>query len=213
MFVEIMFVVTIFAIVLSYFTWMTIAKNEKIIKCIVYGYAGVKVVFLPTAIPLIEIIMLIVFWDNHGHCSDKYEWYILVKVVFMIATFIVTGGLVYYFRKNKEKISRKTINKVANFMIITVYLFLLIWGIMAAFMFFDENSYDHSLCNHESLHTAIYYDWMFMEIILNFALLYLAGNIILVLILTGVLCGSESLIPQKIEQNEDRADVIELQTR
>ena len=74
MFVELMFVYAIFAFVTSYFTWITIAKNERIIKCIVYSQAGANAICLPAAVPLIEIIMLAIFWDNHGHCSDKFEW-------------------------------------------------------------------------------------------------------------------------------------------
>ena len=140
MFVEIMLVYAMFAFITSYFSWITISRNEKIIKCIVYSQAFTIVVCVPAAVPLIEIIMLIIFWDNHGHCSDKFEWYILVKVVFMISLFIVFGGLFCYFRKNKDIGYIR--NVIINVIICISYLFFAIWGFMAAALFFT-NAYNH----------------------------------------------------------------------
>ena len=73
------------------------------------------------------------------------------------------------------------------------------------------------MSNHASMQTTIYYDWFIMEIILNFALLYIAGNVILCFIFTGYLkcCGKDQEIhnnaPQQV-QEEEETEMTALQT-
>eukprot|EP01084_Bolivina_argentea_P050333 92535_1 len=127
-------------------------NQEKSLWLIIYCCVGC----LGSLMPISEVIILILFWNDHGSCSDKFQWLIASK---LIITFIGVDLLC---------VCR---NKRFDFVLLATLLLYFAWSIPSSIIFFTENQNDDPNDSCNSGRTSIYYDFMWIELLLIYCLI------------------------------------------
>merc|ERR1719242_1338286 len=76
MFIELMTVYVLLALFVCFASWFVIA-TERGMKIVSAGAIGAFTISMVFGMPLLEIVVLVAFWNDHGLCPDDFQWYIL----------------------------------------------------------------------------------------------------------------------------------------